>query len=67
MTLEALATPVRGKQKKSLALKEEKKKKKAAADGKKPIREKFEKLEALGKRLRLCLLPGVKHRRHLSD
>ncbi|XP_044462687.1 uncharacterized protein LOC123193684 isoform X1 [Mangifera indica] len=67
VTLEALATPVRGKQKKSLALKEEKKKKKAAADGKKPIREKFEKLEALGKRLRLCLLPGVKHRRHLSD
>ncbi|KAJ0083170.1 hypothetical protein Patl1_09625 [Pistacia atlantica] len=66
-TLEALATPVRSKQKKSSDSSKEEKKKKKAVDGKKPKREKFEKLEALSKRLRLCLLRRVKHQRHLSS
>ncbi|KAK0598278.1 hypothetical protein LWI29_033230 [Acer saccharum] len=67
-TLEVLATPIRSIQKSSsVPEKDEKKKKKAAAGAKKPRGEKLEKLEALGKRLRLCIMRRVKHRRHLSS
>ncbi|KAK4855937.1 hypothetical protein QYF36_012500 [Acer negundo] len=67
-TLEVLATPIRSMQKSSsVPEKDEKKKKKAAAGAKKPRGEKLEKLEALGKRLRLCIMRRVKHRRHLSS
>lgn len=66
-TFNALATPVRSKHKSLELPKEEKKKKKAAAGGKKTKHEKLEKLEALSKRLRLCIMRRVKHQRHLSS
>ncbi|XP_024046016.1 uncharacterized protein LOC18050586 isoform X2 [Citrus clementina] len=66
-TFNALATPVRSKQKSLELPKEEKKKKKAATGGKKTKHEKLEKLEALSKRLRLCIMRRVKHQRHLSS
>lgn len=66
-TFNALATPVRSKHKSLELPKEEKKKKKAATGGKKTKHEKLEKLEALSKRLRLCIMRRVKHQRHLSS
>ncbi|KAK6123912.1 hypothetical protein DH2020_042355 [Rehmannia glutinosa] len=44
-----------------------KKKKKDPSGTKKSKREKFEKLEALSQRLRLCILKRVNHRRHCSS
>ncbi|KAL5537731.1 hypothetical protein UlMin_043497 [Ulmus minor] len=52
---------------KSNTKKEEKKKKKASTVPKKPKSEKFEKLEALSRRLRLCILKRVNHRRQCSS
>ncbi|XP_062013728.1 uncharacterized protein LOC133730072 isoform X2 [Rosa rugosa] len=49
---------------KSPDLKKEVKKKEKVPIAPKPKSEKFEKLEALGKRLRLCILKRVNHRRH---
>ncbi|KAL5769375.1 hypothetical protein ACOSQ2_016158 [Xanthoceras sorbifolium] len=67
-TLEVLATPIRSIQKSSsVPGKDEKKKKKAVTGAKKPKGEKLEKLEAIGKRLRLCIMRHVKHRRHHSS
>ncbi|KAK9156467.1 hypothetical protein Sjap_003947 [Stephania japonica] len=61
MSLKALATPLRKMQKKS-------RKKSGNDDSRKSSRrEKFEKLEGLSQRLRLCILKGVKHRRHQSS
>nr|AFK49310.1 unknown [Lotus japonicus] len=47
--------------------KKKKKKKKAESNAKKPKSDRFEKLEALSRRLRLCLLNGSSHRRHKSS
>uniref|UniRef100_A0A5B7ARI5 Serine aminopeptidase S33 domain-containing protein n=1 Tax=Davidia involucrata TaxID=16924 RepID=A0A5B7ARI5_DAVIN len=67
MTLEVLATPMRNSQPKPSDPLKEEKKKKASTVVKKPKREKFEKLEALSQRLRLCILKRVNHRRHRSS
>lgn len=64
--MKVFATPMRStneKEKDDDKKHEEKKKKKK---GKKPKSERFEKLEALSRRLRLCLLKGSTHRRHKS-
>ncbi|XVF75129.1 hypothetical protein PTKIN_Ptkin13bG0162800 [Pterospermum kingtungense] len=70
VTLNVLATPIKTMQQKSPDPSEEKKKKKkraSTAKKKKAKHEKFEKLEALSKRLRLCILKRVNHhRRHNS-
>lgn len=79
-TLKVLATPLRSIQHAPVDIvKEEKKKEKknkAATVAtkakretvvKKPGREKFEKLEALSQRLRLCILQRVKHKRNHSS
>ncbi|KAL2495668.1 alpha/beta-hydrolase superfamily protein [Forsythia ovata] len=67
-TIKVLATPLRNTQQSTLSSpKDEKKKKKASTDTKKSKREKFEKLEALSQRLRLCILKRVNHRRHCSS
>ncbi|XP_048438451.1 uncharacterized protein LOC125468279 isoform X2 [Pyrus x bretschneideri] len=59
--LKVFAMPLGCIQQKSSELrKEEKKKKKVPIAPRKPKGEKFEKLEALGKRLRLCILKRVK-------
>lgn len=47
--------------------KNKKKKNKAETVGKKPRSDRFEKLEALSRRLRLCLLKGSVHRRNKSS
>ncbi|KHN03563.1 hypothetical protein glysoja_004589 [Glycine soja] len=63
---QVFATPMRStneKEKDDDKKHEEKKKKKK---GKKPKSERFEKLEALSRRLRLCLLKGSTHGRHKS-
>ncbi|KAG4929136.1 hypothetical protein JHK86_046097 [Glycine max] len=63
-TVKVFATPMRStneKEKDDDKKHEEKKKKKK---GKKPKSERFEKLEALSRRLRLCLLKGSTHGRH---
>ncbi|KAJ4823944.1 hypothetical protein Tsubulata_016423 [Turnera subulata] len=65
MTLKALATPLRSRQQKSPDLANREKKKKATT--KKFKGEKFEKLEAFSKRLRLCILRRVNHQRHRSS
>ncbi|XP_050108594.1 uncharacterized protein LOC126587556 isoform X5 [Malus sylvestris] len=63
--LKVFAMPLRCIQQKSSELrKEEKKKKKVLVAPKKTKSEKFEKLEALSKRLRLCILKRVKNCRH---
>nr|XP_008384339.2 uncharacterized protein LOC103446950 isoform X3 [Malus domestica] len=62
--LKVFAMPLGCIQQKSSELrKEEKKKKKVSIAPKKPKGEKFEKLGALGKRLRLCILKRVKNYR----
>ncbi|XP_040949932.1 uncharacterized protein [Gossypium hirsutum] len=74
VTLDVLATPLKGTQQKSSGPpKEEKKKQKKQKKQKKrdsttpkPKHEKLEKLEALSKRLRLCILKRVSHRRQGS-
>ncbi|XP_027330854.1 uncharacterized protein LOC113846598 isoform X2 [Abrus precatorius] len=73
-TVKVLATPMRSKSEKSAEAKEDekkhkknKKKKKGESVVKKPKSERFEKLEALSRRLRLCLLKGSTHRRHKSS
>ncbi|KAI4296100.1 hypothetical protein L6164_036087 [Bauhinia variegata] len=73
--LEVFATPLRSMKEKSSEptgeeKKHKKKKKKKKKDEKVPKKcrfEKFEKLEALGRRLRLCILKGATHRRHSSS
>ncbi|KAL2339308.1 hypothetical protein Fmac_013754 [Flemingia macrophylla] len=74
---QVFATPMRNtKEKPSSEAKEDekkkknknkKKKKKGEGVVKKPKSERFEKLEALSRRLRLCLLKGSTHRRHKSS
>ncbi|CAL5411771.1 hypothetical protein CsSME_00031260 [Camellia sinensis var. sinensis] len=73
-TVKVLATPLRKVPLKPSDLSQEesmkktkKKKKIALTDSKKPKRDKFEKLEALSQRLRLCILRQVNHRRHRSS
>ncbi|KAK7263743.1 hypothetical protein RJT34_31339 [Clitoria ternatea] len=71
-TKNMFATPMRSMKEKSSEPKEDdkkkkKKKKKSESVGKKPKSERFEKLEALSRRLRLCLLKGSTHRRHKSS
>nr|GEV65302.1 alpha/beta hydrolases superfamily protein [Tanacetum cinerariifolium] len=61
VTLKAFATPLRTSQHATDVLKEKK------IVAKKCGRDKFEKLEALSQRLRLCILKRVKHRRNRSS
>jgi len=74
--VKVFATPMRGTKEKSLYPKEEdekkqkknkNKKKKDESAVKKPKSERFEKLEALSRRLRHCLMKGSNHRRHKSS
>ncbi|KAL1559945.1 hypothetical protein AAHA92_10225 [Salvia divinorum] len=69
-TIKVLATPLRNPGQNTLeSLKDDKKKKKknkASSSSKKSTREKFEKLEALSQRIRLCILKRVNHRRNCS-
>ncbi|KAH1088864.1 hypothetical protein AAZX31_07G251300 [Glycine max] len=60
---QVFATPMRSTKEKE---KEDDKKHKKKKKKKKPKSERFEKLEALSRRLRLCLLKGSTHRRHKS-
>ncbi|XP_068463222.1 uncharacterized protein [Phaseolus vulgaris] len=72
-TVKVFATPMRGTKEKSLYPKEDdkkhkkNKKKKDESGVKKPKSERFEKLEALSRRLRHCLMKGSNHRRHKSS
>ncbi|KAK6149590.1 hypothetical protein DH2020_017115 [Rehmannia glutinosa] len=69
-TIKVLATPLRNPQQSTLSSPKDdssKKKKKDPSGTKKSKREKFEKLEALSQRLRLCILKRVNHRRHCSS
>ncbi|MED6131194.1 hypothetical protein PIB30_117052 [Stylosanthes scabra] len=79
-TVDVLATPLRSmkekcsepkedekKHKKNKTKTKKKKKKKGETADKKGKGERFEKLEALSRRLRLCLLKGSIHRRHQSS
>lgn len=61
VTLKVLATPLRTSQRAADVLKEKKNVEKRFG------RDKFEKLEALSQRLRLCILKRVKHRRNRSS
>jgi len=71
--VKVFATPMRGTKEKSLYPKEDdkkhkkNKKKKDESGVKKPKSERFEKLEALSRRLRHCLMKGSNHRRHKSS
>lgn len=72
--MKVFATPMRGTKEKSLYPKDDKKhkknknkKKKDESVVKKPKSERFEKLEALSRRLRHCLMKGSNHRRHKSS
>ncbi|KAH6833575.1 alpha/beta-Hydrolases superfamily protein [Perilla frutescens var. hirtella] len=69
-TIKVLATPLRNSEQNTLDSPKDdtkkKKKNKAPSGPKKSRREKFEKLEALSQRLRLCILKRVNHRRHCS-
>ncbi|XP_014509049.1 uncharacterized protein LOC106768415 isoform X1 [Vigna radiata var. radiata] len=72
--VKVFATPMRGTKEKSLYPKDDKKhkknknkKKKDESVVKKPKSERFEKLEALSRRLRHCLMKGSNHRRHKSS
>lgn len=73
-TVKVFATPLRNMKEKSSDPKEDektqkknkKKKNKSETVGKKPKSDRFEKLEALSRRLRLCLLKGSIHRRNKS-
>ncbi|XP_051125525.1 uncharacterized protein LOC127247629 [Andrographis paniculata] len=67
--IKVLATPLRNSEASALNSSKEnsKKKKKASSSAKKSKREKFEKLEALSQRIRLCILKRVNHRRHRSS
>ncbi|XP_021637703.1 uncharacterized protein LOC110633416 isoform X2 [Hevea brasiliensis] len=68
MTLKAFATPLRSIQQTPNPAKEEKKKKKKTLTVPKKLKgEKFERLEAFGKRLRHCILKRVNHQRHCSS
>ncbi|KAF6145963.1 hypothetical protein GIB67_033322 [Kingdonia uniflora] len=66
MTLKVLGTPLRRIQRKLIEPPKEKKKKPPTIP-KKPKNEKSEKLESLSKRLRLCILKQVNHRRNRSS
>ncbi|OMO64651.1 putative catalytic [Corchorus olitorius] len=66
VTLKVPATPLKSMQQNSPDPSKEEKIKRAPTASKKPKREKFEKLEALSKRLRLCILKRV-NRRHRSS
>lgn len=63
VTFKVLATPLRTTQHAPIV----KEKKKVAVAAKRSGRDKFEKLEALSQRLRLCILKRVKHRRNHSS
>ncbi|XP_047268338.1 uncharacterized protein LOC107870087 isoform X3 [Capsicum annuum] len=65
ITVDVLATPLRGSQ--PLDSSKNDRKKKAAENTKKSKREKFEKLEALSQRLRLCFQKRINHRRYSSS
>ncbi|XP_042026549.1 uncharacterized protein LOC121773708 isoform X1 [Salvia splendens] len=70
-TIKVLATPLRNSEQNTLEspkddTKKKKKKNKASSSTKKSKREKFEKLEALSQRIRLCILKRVNHRRNCS-
>lgn len=66
-TLEVLATPLRDTQQKSSDSRKEEKKKSTVVSKKSKTSEKFEKLEALSKRLRHCFLKRRSHHRHRSS
>ncbi|KAG2688781.1 hypothetical protein I3843_09G110600 [Carya illinoinensis] len=66
-TLQVYATPLRNVEHRSSDSTKEEKKKKTVVAPKKHRSEKFEKLEALSKRLRLCFLKRVNHRRQRSS
>ena len=61
------ATPLRNMEQKSSDSAKDEKKKKTTIVPKKPKSEKFEKLEALSKRLRLCFLKRINQQRHRSS
>ncbi|XP_041992652.1 uncharacterized protein LOC121743416 isoform X1 [Salvia splendens] len=69
-TIKVLATPLRNPGQNTLESPKDdtkkKKKNKASSSTKKSKREKFEKLEALSQRIRLCILKRVNHRRNCS-
>ncbi|XP_042029439.1 uncharacterized protein LOC121776330 isoform X1 [Salvia splendens] len=69
-TIKVLATPLRNSEQNTLESPKDdtkkKKKNKASSSTKKSKREKFEKLEALSQRIRLCILKRVNHRRNCS-
>ncbi|MFS8015607.1 putative serine aminopeptidase, S33, alpha/Beta hydrolase [Helianthus anomalus] len=67
VTLKVLATPLRTSKHAPAAADVKKDKKKVSTASKKSGRDKFEKLEALSQRLRLCILKRVKHRRNHSS
>ncbi|XP_027087296.2 uncharacterized protein [Coffea arabica] len=67
-TLKVLATPVRSVRQTAIGTTHDEKNKKAVSTTKKKSkRDKFEKLEALSQRLRLCILKRVNHKRHCSS
>ncbi|KAL5182295.1 hypothetical protein HKD37_17G046458 [Glycine soja] len=63
---QVFATPMRSTNEKEKDDDKKHEKKKKKKKGKKPKSERFEKLEALSRRLRLCLLKGSTHGRHKS-
>uniref|UniRef100_A0A0V0III5 Putative alpha/beta-Hydrolases superfamily protein-like n=1 Tax=Solanum chacoense TaxID=4108 RepID=A0A0V0III5_SOLCH len=67
VTVDVLATPLRDNQHTALDSSKDDGKKKAAQITKKSKREKFEKLEALSQRLRLCFQKRINHRRYSSS
>ncbi|XP_055800957.1 uncharacterized protein LOC129870263 isoform X3 [Solanum dulcamara] len=67
ITVDVLATPLRESQHTALDSSKDDRKKKAAQITKKSRREKFEKLEALSQRLRLCFQKRINHRRYSSS
>ncbi|KAJ8562638.1 hypothetical protein K7X08_031090 [Anisodus acutangulus] len=67
ITVDVLATPLRDSQHTVLDSSKDDEKKKGAQITKKSKREKFEKLEALRQRLRLCFQKRVNHRRYSSS
>lgn len=67
ITADVPATPLCNKQHTALDSSKDDEKKKAPQVTKKSKREKFEKLEALSQRLRLCFMKRVNHRRYSSS
>ncbi|CAI9087081.1 OLC1v1021062C3 [Oldenlandia corymbosa var. corymbosa] len=65
--LNVVATPTRDVGHIPLKIPQDEETKKKGSTSKKSKGEKFEKLEALSHRLRLCILKSVKHKRHCSS